>query len=332
MPPELPVQQQQQTPPAPQPGSTPNRQPNGGNPAPETPAAKPQSSSASGSLFAEAGLDEPGKPGSTVWPEAWRLQMAGGDEKLAKRLERYGTPDAVGKALLGIQQRISTGEFRANTPKPTGDGVKPEEIAAWKQERGLPTEAKEYPFPLAKGMKMEDLGEDGVKTADRFKGAFFDADMTPAQVERVMGEYNAIQEELATQQATADAKAKDALEDDLRANWGGEYRKNIATTHKFIENTFGEDLATALMTARDIEGNRIINMPGMVAKLHDLARQLGIDDVEGGEPTLGGGKSVDQRIEEINQIYVTNPQEYWSKNLADEKQKLLERKERAGAR
>lgn len=317
----------------PQPGGTPPAKPSDGNPALETPAAKPPASNGtSGSLFAEAGLDEPGKPGSTVWPENWRTQLAGGDEKRAKELERFGDPAAFAKGFFAIRQKIGTGEIRNNTPKPTGEGVKPEEVAAWKQERGLPTKAEEYPFPLPKGMKAEDLDEAGTKVADRFKGAFFEADLSPAQVERVVGEYNAIREEEAAQQAVADAKAKDALEDSLRAEWGGSYRSNVALTHRFISQHFGDDLADALMTARDIEGNRIINMPGMVAKLHDLARQAGIDDVEGGEPTAGGGKSVDQRIEEINQIYQTNQAEYFSKGLDKEKQALLERKERAGAK
>lgn len=327
MPPEL--QQPLPTPQSPPLGGTPSPQPAAPSPAPGTQGQNQPT--AKGSLFEDAGLPEPGTKGSTTWPEDWRLQLAGGDAKRAKELERYASPDKVAESWFGLRQRVGSGEFRANTPKPTGEGVTPEQVAAWKQERGLPVEAKEYPFPLMKGVTMEDLGEDGAKVLDQFRGAFFEADMTPQQAERIVGEYNKIQEAEAEAQAVNDGKLKDGCEDALRADWGAEFRTNMASTFKFLGKTFGEEGLDALMTARDIEGRRIINMPGVVKALHQLARSNGIDDFEGGEP-MQGGKTVDQRLAEINQILSTNKAEYLAKGLDKEKMALLERKERAGGR
>ena len=75
-----------------------------------------------------------GDAGNTeaAWPQDWRDQLAGGDEKLVKRAQRYASPRDVWNALVAAQNRISSGELKSVLPK----DAKPEEIAAWRTEQG----------------------------------------------------------------------------------------------------------------------------------------------------------------------------------------------------
>lgn len=277
-----------------------------------------------------AGVDPPGSPGSTTWPENWRVQMAGGDEKVAKQLERYATPDQVGAAFLGLRQRVSSGELKIAAQRP-GDGTTPEQLKAWKTEQGLPTEAGEYKFPLPDQVRLEDLPQDAKDRIGKFTGFFYDADLTQSQVDRLVAGYNDVAEKEAQAQAVADAKLLDDCEDNLRAAWGGEYRPNMKATFTFLESKFGQDM-DALMSARTADGRRLINIPAVAKVFHSLARAEGIDGLETGDTGAAGGKSVDARIEEINQILQTEPDKYYRENLGDEKLKLLQRKEARGGR
>lgn len=295
---------------------------NGGSQDSGTQDQKP--SAKDGTLAEHAGLDT-----KTVWPETWRESAAGGDEKKLAQLKRFASPDKWADSHFSLVQRIATGEFRSNAPKPTGDDVKPEAVKAWKTERGLPADIADIKVPLPAGAKMEDLDEGAKARIGHFTKAFFDGDLTQAQVDHVMTQYNEYAEKEARDMAVADATQRDGLEDSLRADWGAEFRTNIQMTDRFMQKTFGEEGADDIMGARTADGRRLFNIPGVFKALTELARQAGVDDNEGGESQVGG-KSVDARIKEINEILVSDRARYRRENLDVEKQALLERKEARG--
>lgn len=308
--------------------STQNQPGSGGNREPGTQGQSQQTSQGNqpnGSIFSQAGLEEPGTKGSTVWPDDWRLQFAGGDEKIAKQLERYTDPTKVASAFMGLRQRISTGEFRSNSPRPTGDGVKPEQVEAWKTERGLPAKVDDYKFPLGANIKMEDLPEAAKGRVAEFTKAFFDADLSQAQVDHLMGVYNARAEADAEAQANADATARDDTEDQLRAQFGTEYKSMVASTKAFLAKNFGDD-AEGVALARLPDGRRLMDIPAVAKAFAQIARDSGMDPVETGESQVGGGKSVDQRIEEIRGIMQTDRGRYYKEKLDEEYSALLARK------
>src|SRR6267378_8542981 len=51
----------------------------------------------------------PAAPAQT-WPDDWREQIYGSDQKLLARLQRYGSVKDVANALVAAQNRISSGE------------------------------------------------------------------------------------------------------------------------------------------------------------------------------------------------------------------------------
>lgn len=292
--------------PNPAPAANPQSAP---NPAPQNPASNPSSN-----------------PPSFAWPDNWRQEFTGGDAELLKRAERYADPKAVWNGLIAAQQKLSERPQVAPKPQPGADGkIDPEALKTWRQAQGLPLEPKEFKMPLPKGMKDEDIDEGARARIDTLNSAFFDADMTQAQVEKVVGKYNEIMEAQAEELAVADAKMHDTCEDTLRAEWGADYRNNIALTTKFMEQTFGNE-ADALFSARTADGRRLFNIPEVAKAFTAIARLSGIDGNESGEAQIGGGKSIDQRLQEINQILATNSREYYDKKLDVEKAELLKRK------
>lgn len=257
--------------------------------------------------------------------------MAAGNEKVLKELERFTDPTKVGNALFSLKQRVSSGELKLLAPKPQGTEATPEALKAWKAEQGLPPDVADYKFPLPPEVKAEDLPEEAKARIGKFTESFFNADLTQSQVDVIVGRYNEVQMAEAAAQASADAKNRDDTEDALRAAYGGDFKTTIATGKRFLEKTFGEAGYEAMVTARAADGRRLMDMPDVVKALNQLARENSFDGVETGEVTTGG-KSVDQRLEEINHILATDRGKYFADKLDVEKQKLLERKEARAAR
>src|SRR5687767_3918859 len=60
-----------------------------------------------------------GQQGNQVqakWPDNWRQEMTGGDEKELKQAERYLTPADVWKKTRSLEQKLSSGEYKAVVP------------------------------------------------------------------------------------------------------------------------------------------------------------------------------------------------------------------------
>lgn len=292
---------------------------------PVDPPAKPP-----GTIYEAAGLPEP----PTQFPENWREQLAAGDEKKLERLKRYQSPSAVVDALAGIQQRISTGEYKRAKPP---EDAKPEEIAAWRAEHGLPVKVEDFPLPLAEGVKLEELPEHERANVKAIQETFFKADMTPAQATQVLATYNSMVEAQQEAMADADAQAQDALEDKLRADWGADYKGNIALNERFIKTEFGSpELANGILLARlpddkslgEFAGRRLVDLPIFNAFLNKMARTTTTGDVlETGEASLQG---VESRIEELRKIMATDIRRYRREGLDKEYERLLAVQDKRG--
>lgn len=319
--------------PEPQTQQNPNPQPqnSGGTPnQPTDPNPKSQQQGdpkggGQGSIYADVGLDEPGAKGSTAWPENWRLDMAGGDEKLAKQLERYQNPGDVSKALLAAQQRIRSGEYRRVTPPP--DGKDEAALAAWREENGLPKDAAEYSFDgVVEGFSMEKADPTTKAALTEFQKTFHGANLTKDQAAGVMKGITAVTMKQMEEQAIADAEYGDTAEDTLRAEWGAEYRKNVEANLKFLKQKLGDEGALGLLRARTPDGRILGDNPALSKLINEMVRMDGGDEIYGGG---GDAKGVDSRIAEIQALMGTDG---YTNAIADEYQKLIEKREARAAR
>ena len=276
-----------------------------------------------GSLYDEAGTGSSDAVGSDAdqsgpdktaadqsagrrWPDDWRAQMANDDDKAARLLERYTSPDAVGKALMSAQQRIRATD---------------EQRAEWRLEHGIPETAQDYEVPILLDGKYEDLDEFGKASIDAFRGTFHELDMPPEHAEKIMSVANDVALQQMERQAETDALRQEETEDTLRMDWGADYKKNIALNAQFMQDRLG-DSWQSFVTARTPEGLRLADDPKFNKFINQMARSEGGTVLQTGE--TAAGHNVQARIEEIRKIMSTDYSKYKREGLDVEYSKLLE--------
>lgn len=268
---------------------------------------------------ADASGQGPDKTGERQWPDDWRVLMANGDAKAARLLERYTSPDAVGKALMSAQQRIRSGEVKQRP----GPEATDEQLAEWRQDHGIPDTPQDYDVPILLDGKYEDLDEFGKASIDAFRGTFHELDMPPEHADRIMSVANEVALQQMERQAETDAMRQEETEDALRVGWGADYKKNIVLNARFMQDKLGDGWQS-FVTARTPEGVRLADDPKFNRFINRMARSEGGSVLQAGE--TGAGQTVQARIEEIRKIMSTDYAMYKREGLDVEYSKLLEAK------
>lgn len=292
-------------------------------PPPQDGGDKQAEPKAKGSIYQDIGVDEPGAKGSPAWPETWREDYAGTDTKKLEQLKRYQSPQAALDALFAARQRISSGEYK----RQLGPDATPEQVKAWREEQGLPEKPEAYELPLPAGVKMEQLDDAAKGRIAEFQKAFHENNVPPAVAAKLTEVYNqAVQQEM-ERTAAQDAERYDAHEDTLRAEWGAEFRKNLAMNEQFIRKHFGDE-GLAIFEARLPNGTRLGDFPLFSKKLNEFARGEGLDVIVKGEG--GSTPTVQGRLEEIRKIMSTDIGRYRREGLDKEYAELTARLEGKG--
>lgn len=301
---EAQAQDQTKQPPAggiqnPPPAADPQKQP------PAKGNADPKGGAAKGSIYEDVGLDAPETKGTATWPDSWRLDMAGGDEKLAKQLERYSSPADVGKGLLAAQQRIRSGEYK-RTAAP--DAADEKAMAAWREEQGIPVKAEDYAFEVeGKPLDIGTLDENAKAAVADMQKVFHGHNLNKEQAAGVSKLIVDIGMRQAEATAQADAQHYDSNEDALRADWGADFRTNVQANWNWMKGAFGEDEAAQLVEARLPNGMKLGNSPWFNKAMNAAARAVN------GESLFAGtseAKGVEARIAEIEGIMAKDMSQY----------------------
>lgn len=234
-----------------------------------TPAATPAASSTPATTAtpatpatpaAAAAPAEPSAEG--YWPADWRETVSKGDAKILQRVSRYASPQAAMDALIAAQNRISAGEL-----KPVlGKNASAAEVAEWRKEHGIPETPDKY--DLGKDVKIE--GMDPKLLGEVFKAAH-ESNQTPEQVKATMKAWSQISNAVTEQRTEADIKVQKDSEDALRAEWGGEFRRNINLIHGMLDGSASPELKTKLLGGRLADGTPIGSSPEALKFLVGLA-------------------------------------------------------------
>jgi len=251
------------------------------------------------------------------WPSDWRIKMAGGDEKLAKRLERFTDPSKVTQSWLSAEQKISSGEYK----RPPDEGATEEQKAEWRKAMGVPDDPTGY--------KPSDVGIEWSDEDQPMLNAFFEemhkTGATQAQIDAALAVYGKAFQESQIERQEADKAYLQQNEDKLRAKLGDEFRPQINLLKRMAEDKDGPipgDVWEAIMTARDGEGNRVINNAEVASFLIDI----GLNHYGDSALISGDAKvSMQSRIDEIKQVMKTDIRRYYDEGLDKEYAKLLER-------
>lgn len=301
-------------------------------PAAQEQAGKPVEKVAdSGSIFdgiEEAPIkDAADKPAvEPRWPDNWKELAAGGDDKLAKIVGRYQSPQGMAKALAHAQDLIRSGELKRTLPA----DAKPEDVAKWRKENGLPEKPDGYEVPKIAGVELSP--DDPALTS--FREVAHGANLSTEQFQKAMEWYG---ESLRTAQAErfeADKAAKIAVEDELRAELGGEYRSTMTLTGRFLDAEFGE-LKGDVLNARLPDGRKLGNVPEVIKHFAKMAAEAdgGIGLIRGDATSA---KDIDSRLAELQSMANSPDPEktalYWSEKIQSEERDLLSRREKLNGR
>ncbi|WP_323994709.1 hypothetical protein [Aeromonas hydrophila] len=227
------------------------------------------------------------------FPDNWRDELAGEDAKFRKQLERYASPTALAKAYRELQAKVSSGELKNNKlpEKPTD-----EELAAWRKENNVPAEAKDYINDLPSGLVIGEADKERVNSfLEAMHGRNVPKDIVQAAIE---WNQSKIEEEL-QQRYEQNANLQDRTEEDLRAEWGPEYKRNINMINGLIA-TLPEDARDVLAGATAMDGTALFNNANVVRWMVDLARK--VNPVGTVVPGASSPKAIDDELSQIQKV------------------------------
>jgi hypothetical protein len=264
-----------------------------------------------------------GNAADKIWPDDWRTQIAGTDEKALKQLERYATPAEIWNKARSFEQRLSAGELKSALPK----DATPEKIAAWRTENGIPAKPEEYDIADLK-IPEEDKG-----IATAFLTSMHGVNAPPSVVKEGLkwyyGEVQRVNEELAAQDKEIATKTEDAL----RSEWGKEYRVNMNMVTGLIQSA-PEAVRDEFLHGRLANGQPIMANAEVMKWLNGMAREL--NPITTIMPNSGGdfAGSVDTEIAAIEKTMKENRKAYNAdeklqaryRDLLDARQKLGNKK------
>lgn len=250
------------------------------------PAAGAAAGGTAGGAAAGGSADDKG-----YWPADWQDRVSKGDEKRAAVLKRYASPEAVADALIAAQTRIRSGELRPTLPK----DAKPEEIAAWRKDNGIPEKSSDYDLTFDNGIV---IGEQDKPVIGKFLEAAHGQNMRPEQVKATVAWYYQEQERLAEERAARDDTDRLETLDKLNVEWGKDFRREINMIHGVLAR-FPDDVRQALEGARLPDGRGLFNHPEVMRGFSAIAREL---NPAGVLAPSGGGDIAQTLKTEIEQI------------------------------
>lgn len=197
----------------------------------------------------------------------WRAELAGDDDKFKSQLERFATPDAFGNAYREAQQKIRSGQLRPELPEDADEDA----IKEFRRENNIPLEASGYLDNLPDGLVV---GEDDKELMLDFLGAIHEKNAPPEIAHAVVDWYNDFEEK--QQEAIVELDNEQAREatDQLREDWGKDFRGNMNLIKGTLETYFGKEAADQLANGRFQDGRGFFNDPNVLKGIAELARKV----------------------------------------------------------
>jgi hypothetical protein len=237
------------------------------------------------------------------FPDDWREKLAGGDEKKLTQLKRYTSPKAWTDATFALRQKMDAGEIKASLP----ENATPEQVAEWRKTNGIPVEPKDY-FE-ADAMKGLVVGEKDKPVIDEFVTTMHEKNAKPEHVRSALDFYHKTIEARQAEIVSNDLAAKEAAEDALRSEWGGEFDLNKSMVKNLLA-TMPKAAQDKFMHGRLADGTPITSEPDVLSWLAGIAREK----FPAGTlvPNVGGNQmqGVEEEIKKIETTMRTDRRAY----------------------
>jgi len=253
---------------------------------------------------ADQGGTGDGKPAApeSWWKEDWRDQVAKDDKSVKNILGRFATPADAIQSAIDIRKKISAGEIKMPLPK----DAKPEDIAKWRTENGIPETPDKYELKLRDGLS---IGKDDKPVIDGFLKAMHDKnthpDVASAAVDWYYGEIERQTEERAVKDKALASEAHEAL----REEWGPEFRTNLNVVENLLA-TMPKDVAEDFKYGRLANGTPIMASPAAIKWLLNMNLQLNPHSKVVGNTAGNPASAIDDQIAAIEKTMRTDRKAY----------------------
>jgi hypothetical protein len=221
----------------------------------------------------------------------WRKEIAGDDDKFLSTLQRFNAPTDFGNSFREAQQTIRSGQLQ----KALGEDATAEDIQAYREAKGIPDAPEGYLEKLPDGLV---LGEDDMPIASVFMEALHSVNAEPTVAHALISKYNEFAEQQQDAQAEMDSEQAALANDELRNEWGTDYRANMNAITNFMNATFGEEAREQLLSGRFADGRAFMNDPKVLQSFAALARQMN----PANELYSGGAEPLQAMNEEIAEL------------------------------
>jgi hypothetical protein len=201
-----------------------------------------------------------------LWRDDWRdqLVLAETDEDKEKelgQLGRYQSPKDIWTKTRALEQKLSSGEYKQTTPYP--EKGTDEQKAEWRTNNGVPEAADKYELG-------REVGEEEKPVIDKFLGFAHERNIPGAHV-KDMVDWFYTKQEADLEQINEEQKAvAKAAEDELRVEWGADYRAYINHVDNLIESA-PKDVKEVLLDAVLPTGESLRDNPPAMKFLLGLA-------------------------------------------------------------
>lgn len=238
------------------------------------------------------------------WPEDWRDKMAGDDKALRKRLDRFPAPTALLKSYTELESKFKSGKTIVDEPMPDPE-KEPEKAKEWREARGIPPDPTGYAVP--------DTVKNLVTDADKPRLAAFTEAMhakgLPGQyVGPVMEWYFQEQDAIASAIAETDKENKEGVTEELRAEWGNDFRGNSVLSKRGGEKLFPD---INWEEARLPDGRRMGDVANIVRALAEFGRSewgdVSLVTGDAANKTMARKQELETMMAEDRQKYMANP-------------------------
>lgn len=250
--------------------------------------------------------------------------MLGEGHEGLDQLGRFKSGQDFFKSFTEAQNKIRSGEHKA--PPKLGENPTDEELAAYRQEIGVPAEAKGYLEDLPDGLV---LGEADEAAVDSFLQSAHGKNMDPKSVHTMLDWYsNTLVPQQMEAQAASDQENRGNAVEALRGEWGGDYQSNLQSALNHLNATFpknedGTDGANLLLGARLADGTLAGDNPQFLKWLASIAHEANPAGFVAPGTGLSQAQSVDTEIATIEKTMRDEPNKYWGDNAMQDRYRTL---------
>ena len=236
------------------------------------------------------------------WPADWR-QKYSQDPVIQKRLERYGSPKAAIDALFAAQTRISKGDLLPTLK----ENATEEDVANYRAAHGIPDAPTGYDLTLPNGLV---IGEADKPFVDEFLAKAHEQNMHPKQVQEALGWYMDKQQTAYAEQHARDAEKKIACIDQLREEFGPNYKNEVKIAMGVLDAAPPE-VKDRFLNGRLSDGTMIGDDPSVIRWLNSISRELNpVATVVPGSGT-NAVQAVEAELAGLRKMMGDTKSEYW---------------------